>query len=89
MTISHARDIPDAVFLAAVETASRGTRWATRWDVEATLAGLPTPRDFDTYPEIPGVPSKVVLAKARRLIRRGLLHGCACGCRGDFIITTA
>lgn len=32
-----------------------------------------------------GYPHKVVLAKARTLIdRRGTLHGCPCGCRGDF-----
>jgi hypothetical protein len=42
--------------------------WATRWDVTAALEA----------------PEKVVLAKARKLIRRGLLDGCACGCRGDF-----
>lgn len=30
-------------------------------------------------------PPKVVLAKARILIdRRGTLHGCPCGCRGDW-----
>lgn len=32
-----------------------------------------------------GYPHKVVLAKARTLIlRRQTLHGCECGCRGDF-----
>ncbi len=82
----HARDIPDEVFLDAVRAATRGP-WATRWDVEAALAGLPVPRDFDANRDIPGVPPKVVLAKARRLINRGLLWGCACGCRGDFQIT--
>jgi hypothetical protein len=35
----------------------------------------------------PTVPSKVVLAKMRMLIRRGLVDGCDCGCRGDFVIT--
>lgn len=34
-------------------------------------------------------PDKVVLAKARRLIRRGLMDGCDCGCRGDFVLTDA
>lgn len=37
----------------------------------------------------PGYPEKVVLAKARKLIRRGLLDGCYCGCRGDFELTHA
>lgn len=32
-------------------------------------------------------PEKVVLAKMRRLIAKGLVKGCPCGCRGDFEIT--
>lgn len=35
----------------------------------------------------PGTPPRLVLAKMRRLIRRGLVSGCDCGCRGDFEIT--
>lgn len=35
--------------------------------------------------EFLGYPDKVVLAKARTLIvRRKTLHGCYCGCRGDW-----
>lgn len=30
---------------------------------------------------------KLVLAKMRMLIRRGVVTGCPCGCRGDFEIT--
>lgn len=37
----------------------------------------------------PNVPEKLVLAKMRTLIRRGLVDGCDCGCRGDFEITGA
>ena len=32
-------------------------------------------------------PRKLVLAKMRQLIHRGVVEGCACGCRGDFEIT--
>ena len=32
-------------------------------------------------------PDKLVLAKMRMLIRRGVVTGCSCGCRGDFEIT--
>ena len=35
----------------------------------------------------PGTPDKLVLSKMRSLIRRGLVDGCGCGCRGDFVIT--
>lgn len=87
-------DIADDVFLAAVAEAMRvreevdgpPVHWATRWDVAAILAGHPehvggNPQD---YPE---VPEEAVMAKARELGRRGLLHGCeddGCNCRGDY-----
>ena len=45
---------------------------ATRWGIGIELW---------EYPE------RVLLAKLRRLVRRGLLDGCPCGCRGDFTIT--
>lgn len=35
----------------------------------------------------PNTPEKLVLAKMAMLIRRGLVDGCTCGCRGDFEIT--
>lgn len=37
--------------------------------------------------QFPGVPHKVVQAKLRALLRRKLLTGCGCGCRGDFELT--
>ena len=37
----------------------------------------------------PGTPRKLVLAKMRSLIKRKLVDGCDCGCRGDFVITEA
>jgi hypothetical protein len=38
-------------------------------------------------PDWQNIPDKLVLAKMRTLIRRGLVDGCPCGCRGDFEIT--
>lgn len=35
----------------------------------------------------PGIPPKLALAKMRMMIRRGVVDGCPCGCRGDFVIT--
>ena len=35
-----------------------------------------------------GTPEKLVLAKMRSLITKGLVSGCQCGCRGDFELTT-
>jgi predicted transcriptional regulator len=33
------------------------------------------------------IPNKLVINKMRQLIRRGIVTGCGCGCRGDFEIT--
>jgi hypothetical protein len=45
-----------------------GPRWASVWDLE---------KYFDA-------PRKVILAKASKLLRKGLMDGCACGCSGSF-----
>lgn len=67
-----ASDITDEALMAAFR-ASRGRhgvpRWATLWDIQA---------------EMPQWPPKVVQAKLRSMVKRKLLEGCACGCRGDF-----
>lgn len=66
----HARDIDDQAFLDAVRHAQRRDRpWVMRWDIET---------------QFPQVPWKVLLAKAKRLIKAGRLEGCWCGCRGDY-----
>ena len=33
------------------------------------------------------IPKKLILSKMRSLIHRGVVDGCGCGCRGDFVIT--
>jgi hypothetical protein len=48
--------------------------WVFTWDVEKHL---------------PRIPYKVLMAKLSKLVNRGLLEGCACGCRGDFYLTPA
>lgn len=39
---------------------------------------------FNVWPEIP---DKVINAKLANLIKKGLVDGCTCGCRGDFHLT--
>jgi hypothetical protein len=34
-----------------------------------------------------GVTGKLALAKMKAMVRKGLVSGCPCGCRGDFEIT--
>lgn len=36
-----------------------------------------------------GIPQKLVISKMRAMIRKGLVKGCPCGCRGDYEITVA
>lgn len=63
-------DIPDEEFLGVVRRINESeNRWANTWDIEEAF---------------PGVPPKLLLSKARNLIKRGLMKGCPCGCRGDF-----
>lgn len=87
----QAKDIRDDDFLRAVATAEQlreGAGFVSRWDVAAVLAGDPdsvggSPVDYAHMPE------KVVLAKAKALVRRGLVDACTCGCRGDIELTAA
>ncbi len=34
-----------------------------------------------------GIPINLAMAKAYMMIRKGVIDGCTCGCRGDFEIT--
>ena len=74
-----AADIDTDEFLDTVERL--GDEWAAensgsiRWTSIWALC-----RAFPIYPE------KVILAKARGLLKRGYLDGCGCGCRGDFSV---
>lgn len=47
--------------------------WMMRQDVEAHFKPIPP---------------KVVLSKLRALLKKRLIDGCGCGCRGDFTMTT-
>lgn len=76
----QAKHLADAAVLAAVRDIGATRRqtvpcsWAFTWDLEI-------------QPEFAGVHFRVLAAKCKALIRRNLLSGCACGCRGDFEVT--
>lgn len=72
------KDIPDRPILEYLANAGQ---WVMRWrnpdpEWKCVLDAMP-----------PGVPDKLVLAKMQKLIDRGLVDGCTCGCRGDFELT--
>ncbi len=47
--------------------------------------GYSMPTVADVMP--PGTPDRLQVAKMSGLIRRGLVDGCGCGCRGDYTLT--
>lgn len=70
------KDIPDGPILRFI--GSHGDRWCNWYfgndrDVHAAFP--------------PGVPDKLLLAKMAGLGNRGLVDGCFCGCRGDYVLT--
>ncbi|MFC9995777.1 hypothetical protein [Nocardia sp. NPDC127526] len=90
--VRHARDIPDRVMLDAVADAMdcRQARWAELVDI-ADLLELRGYR-IQTGPgnrEQIYMPVKLVRVKAFRLLNRGLLEHCPCGCRDGFDLTEA
>lgn len=76
----QAKDIPD---VAILEIVARKT--STR--MPDSSHDYPFATMFDVEPHFSDWPWKVVHAKVRALIRRGLLDGCDCGCRGDWSLT--
>ena len=69
------KDIPDLPILEFLDSLNC---WGTMFD------GVPN----SVYKAMPNLPShKLAYAKMAQLIKRGLVDGCSCGCRGDFEIT--
>jgi len=64
--------------------AERPGQWHTYGASDVALA---MPTVVQAFPL--GCPDKLVPAEMGSLIRRKWVDGCACGCRGDFVITPA
>jgi len=78
------KDIPTLPILKFVQDRNDNARdqWDARW------CNWASGDEYDVHKAMPeGLPDNLVLAKMRKLIRAGYLHGCGCGCRGDFTIT--
>jgi len=73
------KDIPEGPILAFLASPFPG---AEAWQTWATwFEGFPN-SVLNAMPE--GVTPKMARLKMGAMIRKGLVHGCACGCRGDF-----
>jgi len=66
----QAKDIPEAPILDAIK-------------MHATNIGCQFGKIAEALPE---VPQKVLRAKLSSMVKRGIISGCVCGCRGDFNI---
>ena len=71
------KDIPDRPIIEFLYKLEQSATWYNpRPGYPSVLEAMP--RD---------TPPKLALSKMEMLIRRGLVDGCSCGCRGGFIIT--
>jgi hypothetical protein len=72
------KDIPDRPILEFLEKLAG--KWASWYD--------PGWAENSVRHAMPALPNeKLALAKMRQMIHRGVVDGCPCGCRGDFVIT--
>ncbi|MDO8728356.1 MAG: hypothetical protein Q7K26_00525 [bacterium] len=74
-----AKDIPEVAVLQFLESLNGAP--ATWFDNEGGLFANSIQHGMPA-----GIPPKIALAKIAAMIRKKLVDGCACGCRGDFII---
>lgn len=96
--------IGDTGMLAAITETIRlrgiveDTDWtigAGRWDLASVLAGKPEavggPQAVTAWPNLPeaALLARMQLLIDSGLIDSGLVDGCACGCRGDFVLTAS
>lgn len=79
----QAKDIPDELLLNILYP--HQGYWAFWCDDNELLLGPHADRTIDRTLCI--YPKKLIQAKWSSLLRRGLIGGCDCGCRGDFEIT--
>lgn len=79
----HCKDILEAPILERIYDINVGGSWVFRW----WLDNVSGPQFLDAFPDGKETPDKLVVAKMAKLIKRGLVKGCDCGCRGDYVIT--
>lgn len=85
MTKMQCKDLPD---LPILEFLSATTGFGATWfDLRDDAGNLTERSVLNAMPN--GTPATLARAKMTMLIRRGLVDGCSCGCRGDYEITDA
>jgi hypothetical protein len=74
------KDIPELPILKFLYSHEEGNGWCNWFDLR-----FPNSVKHAFPEEIRN--TKLVLAKMRQMIKKGLVNGCPCGCRGDFHLT--
>lgn len=70
----HIPDRPILEFLRSLN--GEWANWSSFGDDNSVRRAMPA-----------GTPCLLVIAKMRQMMHRGVVDGCPCGCRGDFVIT--
>ena len=74
------KDVPDIPILEfLLQRQVEGKTWCCWFDGFENSIGQAMPI---------ATPEEIIITKMSRLIDRGLVSGCSCGCRGDYEITT-
>ena len=82
MSVKKCSDIPTLPILRFL--ASLGKHWGNWFEVNPRCEfGKRSVRN--AMPA--GINDKLIHAKMRKLIAKGLVGGCDCGCRGDFVLS--
>jgi hypothetical protein len=68
----QAKDITDEAMISAIVAITDAKRYGANNN------------ELEAY--FPYAPAKVLRAKCRKLILKGKITGCACGCRGDYLV---
>lgn len=77
------KDIPDRPILEFLAVQDSWASWINPTEFGDAIDD-PTWMPYVGRAMPPGVPAKLRIAKMAKLIRRGLVDGCDCGCRGDY-----
>ena len=79
-----AADIPTVEVLLRIDAWDRNPDWnigASVWMINGWDRVADIEQRIETWPE------KILRAKLSKMLRKGLVNGCCCGCRGDFTLT--
>jgi len=83
--LPQAKDVPEDAILRVLRT--EPGRWFTHWPCHRATCDLAECWSLPCRaPELAAFPEKVLRAKLSSMMRRKLVDGCDCGCRGDWHI---